>query len=963
MRRSPAPPLLLVATLLASCGHAAPPGVASPAPSDAVPGANRLLDPREVHLRDLEQLTFGGENAEAYWSFDGQQLIFQARPPGQDCDRIYRMPLATPLATPLGDRRAPPIPVSNGQGATTCAYFFPDGARVLFASTQLAGPQCPPRPDHSRGYVWAIHEGYDILKTRLDGGDPVRLTETPGYDAEATVCARDGSIVFTSVRDGDLDLYRMDADGKNVRRLTNTPGYDGGAFFSPDCSKIIWRASRPKPGQELDDYRALLAKGLVRPTKLEIYVANADGSDPAQITYLDAASFGPAWFPSGRRVIFSSNHGDPRGREFDLFAVDIDGTHLERITFTGGFDGFPMFSPDGTRLVFASNRATPPGRHDTNVFVARWSDATGADPAQASTASPADRILADVAWLADDAREGRGPGSGGLEASGAYIEDRFRALGLAPAGDGGSYRQPFPLLTGLSRKDSTALTLDGRPLAEARFSPLSFSAEGTVEAPLAFAGYGIVAPDLHRDDFAHADVRGKIAVVRRFVPDDEAFSRPEVARRLGDLRQKAFFAREHGARGLIVIDAPERPRGAPGTWKAPGEATFPALHPEGAADAGIAAVVVGRAEGASLIARLERHARIRARVTVALERQTSPAFNVIARLARRDPVGQRSADQGSPAELIVIGAHYDHLGFGGPGSLAPEKHEVHNGADDNASGTATLLEVAHRLATERPALKRDIVFAAFSGEEAGTLGSTHFVRTPPPGISVGAGGNVVAMLNLDMVGRMRANRVMVLGADTAREWPALVTTACERARIDCNAGGGGVGPSDQTAFYTAGVPVLHFFTGNHREYHKPTDDTALINAAGAAAIVGLVADLAAGIASAAQPPAYRAGAAPAPAGDARSFNAALGTIPDYAGPPAGQRGVLLDGVRSGSAAEKGGLRRGDILVRLAGHDIGGVEDLMFVLNLARPGETATAVVLRGGEKAELEVTFEEGRRR
>ena len=245
---------------------------------------------------------------------------------------------------------------------------------MIYASTHLGGDACPPRPDHSQGYVWALYDSYDIFRAKADGSGVTRLTDTPGYDAEGTVCAKDGSIVFTSVRDGDIDLYRMDADGKNVKRLTSTVGYDGGAFFNADCSKIVWRASRPKPGEELEGYKKLLAKGLVRPTKLEIYVANADGSEAAQITYLDAASFGPFWHPSQKRILFSSNYGDPKGREFDLWAVDIDGTNLERITHAPGFDGFPMFSPDGKYLAFSSNRATAPGAHDTNVFLARWTD-------------------------------------------------------------------------------------------------------------------------------------------------------------------------------------------------------------------------------------------------------------------------------------------------------------------------------------------------------------------------------------------------------------------------------------------------------------------------------------------------------------------------------------------------------------------------------------------------------------
>ncbi len=328
---------------------------ASPAPKSA-----QL--PEEVRLAELRQLTFGGENAEAYWSFNGQQLSFQAKRGDMGCDRIFRMTVDPVVETQ----------VSSGKGATTCAHFLPGDQELIFASTHLGGEACPPKPDRSMGYVWAIYDSYEIFKSNADGSGLTQLTNSPGYDAEGTVCAKDGSIVFTSVRDGDLELYRMDKDGGNVRRLTQTPGYDGGAFFNADCTKIVWRASRPQPGKQLEDYQGLLARGLVRPSKLELYVANADGSEARQITRLDAASFAPFFHPDGKRILFSSNHGDPNGREFDIWAVDVDGSNLKRITHAPGFDGFPMFSPDGKWLAFSSNRATAPGQTDTNVFLARW---------------------------------------------------------------------------------------------------------------------------------------------------------------------------------------------------------------------------------------------------------------------------------------------------------------------------------------------------------------------------------------------------------------------------------------------------------------------------------------------------------------------------------------------------------------------------------------------------------------
>ena len=900
----------------------------------------------EGRLQGIRQLTAGGENAEAYWSWDGRSLSLQARVGDAQCDRIYRLP--------LGDAASALVPVSSGQGATTCAFFMPGDQEVLYASTHLGGDACPPKPDRSQGYVWALYPSYDIFKSKLDGSGLTRLTETPGYDAEATVCGKDGAIVFTSVRDGDLELYRMDADGKNVRRLTHTVGYDGGAFFDRNCERIVWRASRPRPGKELEDYQTLLGRGLVRPSKLELWLANADGSDATQITYLDAASFAPYFHPSGRRILFSSNVGDAKGREFDIFAIGVDGTGLERVTTAPGFDGFPMFSPDGNWLAFSSNRSTAPGAHDTNVFVARWVEAA----LPKAAVSPADRVMADVRYLADPAREGRGIGTAGLDAAGAFIEQRLLQLGLRPAGDNGGFRQGFELATAIEVGSGTGVTLDGKALSDADFVPLGFSpASAKLEGELVGVGYGIVDKSLGIDDYAHKNVKGKIAVARRFVPDDPRFSATDSKRRHGDLRYKAWLAKERGAVALVIVDQPlaslKKPKGDPAP--VPDEAALPTLLPDGYGDAGIAGVVVRRAAARELLKKLDRGQRASAALTLDLRLQKRPAFNVIGKIDAAPRDGRKRPG------TIVIGAHYDHLGFGGRHSLTPEKKEPHVGADDNASGVAVVLEIAKALVAERERLQRDVVIALFSGEEMGLLGSSHFVRSLEADKSSSlTTQDLFAMINLDMVGRMRENRVQVLGAETAEEWKVLLEPACDSARVGCAAAAdGGFGPSDQMSFFVAGVPVLHFFSGTHADYHKPSDTADKINGAGAARIGLVVSNLTRALSEREASLTYRAKASgPAARGDLRSFNATLGTIPDYAGPGAGKFGVLLGGVRPGSPAEKAGLRRGDVLIRLGQHDLRSIEDFMFVLNGAHPGETATAVVLRDGKTLSVNVTFE-----
>ena len=317
----------------------------------------------ERKLSNIKQLTFGGENAEAYFSFDGKQLIFQSKRDGRACDQIYRMNI---------DGSGVKM-VSNGDGRTTCSYFFKGGKKVLYASTQSGAKECPRNPDMSQGYVWAVYPDYDIYTAKPDGSDIKKLTNSPGYDAEATVSPNGKKIVFTSERDGDLDLYSMDTDGKNVKRLTDEVGYDGGAFYSPNSKMIVYRRSTFKTPAEIAWYKSLLAQHLIVPIVFEIWVMNADGTNKRQITKLGGGSFAPFFTPDGKRLVFCTNFfaTDPRKRNFDIAMINLDGTGLERITFNETFDGFPMFSPDGKKLVFASNRnAAKEG--DTNVFIADW---------------------------------------------------------------------------------------------------------------------------------------------------------------------------------------------------------------------------------------------------------------------------------------------------------------------------------------------------------------------------------------------------------------------------------------------------------------------------------------------------------------------------------------------------------------------------------------------------------------
>ncbi len=346
----------LVAVACASAGT--PASTQAPAAQASLPTVQG-----ERHLRNIRQLTFGGENAEAYFSFDGKRIIFQSTRDGARCDRQYTM-----NADGSDVRR-----VSSGQGRTTCGFFAPGGREIVYASTHGAGPECPPRPDMSRGYVWPIFPGYDIYRANADGSNLRNISNSSGYDAEPTI-GPGGRIVFTSVRDGDMEIYSMNGDGSDVRRLTHRVGPDGGPFFNRDGSQIVFRGRTLTAGPELDRYSVLLKQGLWQPTSLEIFVMNPDGSGLRQVTTSSAASFAPYFHPDGRRIIFSSNITSQQGRgEFDLYMINVDGTGLERVTHAAAFDGFPMWSPDGMKLVFASNRnAATAG--DTNIFLADWVD-------------------------------------------------------------------------------------------------------------------------------------------------------------------------------------------------------------------------------------------------------------------------------------------------------------------------------------------------------------------------------------------------------------------------------------------------------------------------------------------------------------------------------------------------------------------------------------------------------------
>ena len=343
--------------------------------SDATSGAtwvSELYYQGEDYFKNIRQLTDGGDNAEAYFSFDGSSLTFQSNAEkwGNQCDQIYAFNWDTDTIL-----EQEPQMISNGLGRTTCAYFLPGDTTILYASTFTGDSACPAVPERGEGgaYVWPIYEDFDIYVSDLKGNLIDTLISGPGYDAEATVSPNGEHIVFTSTRSGDLELYVCDIDGSNIKQVTSGLGYDGGAFFSPDSKKLVFRSSRPTTKEEVDKYKGLLQKGLVEPTSMEIYTCNIDGTELKQITALGQANWAPFYHPSGNKIVFSSNHHSGKGFPFNLFMINTDGSNLEQISFDKAFDSFPMFSPDGKKLVFASNRNNGGGRA-TNLFIVDWQE-------------------------------------------------------------------------------------------------------------------------------------------------------------------------------------------------------------------------------------------------------------------------------------------------------------------------------------------------------------------------------------------------------------------------------------------------------------------------------------------------------------------------------------------------------------------------------------------------------------
>ena len=1020
---------------------------------DAVASDNASAGYESQLLDGTRQMTFAGRRAgEGYFSADGTQMVFQSeRAAGNPFFQIYLMDLET------GDLER----VSPGHGKTTCAWIHPQGDRVLYASTQ-GDPEAKKKQKDEielresgkeRRYSWDYDKTYDLIEWDRNSGSYKNLTNTPGYDAEGSYSPDGKWIAFASNRkafetklsDADqarfdmdpslwMDIYLMKSDGSVMKQLTDVPGYDGGPFFSPDGKKICWRRFSENGATA------------------EIMTMDIDGSNQRAVTKIGAMSWAPYFHPSGEYLIFATNvHGF---QNFELYLIDAEGKSKPiRVTNTDGFDGLPVFTPNGKQLSWTSNRTS---NKQSQIFIAKWNhekarallkldqpnkqlaltDTSNAATAAKQTANetiadfrPQD-ILRHVGYLCRDELAGRMTGTKGELLATAYVAAYLDSLGLEPAGDDGGWYQPFDFTSGVRLGDNNSLAV-GSSSYELKqdYVPIAFSKTGRFEpASVVFAGYGISAAkdgdQEEYDSFVHLDVENKWILCFRFMPEGISAQRRQHLNRFSSLRYKAMLARDRGAKGLIVVSGPNsNVKNELVKFRFDGSLS----------GASVPVISVTDELAASWLSRVGKNLKelqdkldtgepmmgfvlggLSLSASIDVDQVKRSGRNVLGRLPASDPNGKGA---------VLIGAHIDHLGRGSSGnSLARDDEEnlIHYGADDNASGVAGMLEIAEYLSDqkERGKLKskRDVIFAAWSGEELGLIGSNHFVTaieakmnahsahvhaahapvTQKHAVQAADANKLDSVKHLpgQDVGKQqsKANPHTALAeAAHAHGAHAIVPpgiqskiAACLNmdmiGRLEKNLILQGIGsstiwkneieqrnvpvglpitlqndsylPTDASSFFTKGVPILSAFTGAHSDYHTPRDTPDRLNLEGASDTSRLMGLIARSLAKRDKDPDYVAQTKPEEKRRAR-MRAYLGTIPNYA--ESDVKGVKLSGVAKNGPAEKSGIRAGDIIVELAGKKVENIYDYTYAIEALKIGQKTKAVVQRGNERVTLEV--------
>lgn len=929
-------------------------------------------------LTNMRQLTFSGaRTGEGYFSADGKKMIFQSE---RDADNPFYQIFLTDFKTNKTHR------VSNGIGKTTCAWIHPNGKSVIYSSThedpQAKAKQHAELDDRAKGvtkmYAWDYDEHYDIYSASVDGKNVKNLTRTLGYDAEASISPNGKWIVFASNREQYsrpltddekkllakdpayfMDLYIMNVDGTQVRRLTHSPGYDGGPFFSPDSKRVVWR----RFGQD---------------GKAEVYTMNVDGTDEKQITRLNAMSWAPFYHPSGDYIIFTTNlHGY---NNFELYIVDANGTKEPvRVTYQDGFDGLPVFKPNGRELTW--NRKLADGT--SQIFIADWNDDLARQalglPGKLSTSTTRTEITDTsdlkeyVKYLASAEMRGRATGSAEEAIYTQQLAEKFSSFGHRPL-RGDSFIQEFPFTKEAKLGSNNNLTLVAgsqtvqKPLViNEDWVPLAFSKNGEIPVTeLVFAGYGIVAPadgtQKGYDSYAGLDVKDKWVVVFRYLPQDISPERKTYLQRYSKLEHKAMIARNLGARGLIVVSGPRSQAK---------KDLVPFKMLSGTGEMSLAVISISDRLAKDIFERAgkslaqvqkefddgevrEGFALAGTKFTAKIDIRpvTAKGRNVLAYL-----------NVGAP-HTLVIGAHGDHLGTGQSESSlmrSGDKSDIHFGADDNASGVAAVLKIASELSKpeNKKQLRQNILFAIWSGEELGNLGSNYFMAQITPRTNrkyTPIKLSVSAYINLDMVGRLKSengslSQVTIQGIGSSERWAQIIESVQKPLAVTTQQDP--YLPTDAMAFYINKIPAINFFSGVHDDYHSPRDTAEKINYEGLAAVSELAKNMALAIATQNQKLPHKQvdqKSTPMRGG----FRVSLGTIPDYASE--GIKGVKLNGVVKGGPGEKAGLRAGDIIVEFAKMKIENINDYVFSLQSATPNIPTTIVVERGGVREEIAIT-------
>ncbi len=1022
------------------------------------------------------QLTFEGRRAgEGYFSPDGSLLVFQSeRREDNPFFQIYLLDLES------GDVE----PISPGYGKTTCSWVHPNNNRVLYASTQL-DPEAKAKQKQEiefresgqvRRYAWDYDETYDIIEFDRKTKKYKQLTDSRGYDAEGSYSPDGKLIAFASNRNGFsqslneeqtkmfktdpaymMDIFIMNSDGTNLRQLTDEPGYDGGPFFSPDGKRICWRR--------------FSESGLTA----EIMTMNIDGSDQKQLTQMGALSWAPYYHPSGKYLIFTTNkHGFGN---FELYLVAADGNSVPvRVTDTDGFDGLASFSPDGKKLTWTSNR-TP--KKDSQIFLADWNHEsavkaiaasnevageeteafqTGTSSAKQASADfdPRD-IMRHVDFLCRKELGGRMTGSAGERKATAYVAAYLDHLGLKPAGDNGTWFQKFDFPNGAELGQQNRLSLKtGNDTVDFAVNqdwrPLTFSGNVEIEpTDVVFAGYGIVAPaegdNDEYDSYVHLDVKNKWVMVYRFIPEDVSPERRRFFQKFGELHKKIFYAREQGAKGMIVVSGPNS---QVRDQLVPLQNDF---SPTGSSIAAISVtdevaskmLVAAGKDIKTLQDKLDDGSPVSGFALDGFQLGANIDIHKIVGKGR-NVVGRLLAGDTPTADAVIVGAHIDHLGLGKTGtSLASqdEQNNIHFGADDNASGVAAMLEIAEYIVSQQRAgrltLKRDMIFAGWSGEELGLHGSANFVKSlesaepaekkasshdfvlgitqeneillngkpaqmdelseslkfiaqhypdfqieivahpdaklqkvtelknlvlgqgvkkvsveanNPANSDQGTPTTIVAALNMDMVGRM-TDKVVLQGVSSSSYWPSVIESKNVVVGLPVTLSNETELPTDASSFYRAGIPILSAFTGSHTDYHTPRDTPEKLNYPDAARISRLMGLIARSLATTEQVPDFiqqKAKAADVPRGGLRAY---LGSVPSYGEDVVG---VQLSDVSKGGPAETAGVKKGDIIVELAGKSIENIYDYTAIIDAIKIGEETSITVMRDGKRVKMKIT-------